>query len=104
MPTDMTVVTAAVLVGTTIALVDHRLHPDVVITAGDKTLTTAIVEVAIMTPSTENGHVLQTVMGDTDMMHTGVEAQVPMVGPAKGATTSTYLVATEMTCPTFRFS
>lgn len=103
-PTDMTDVTAAALVGTTIALVGHRLHPGVVTTAGDRTLTIVTEAVAITTPSTENGHGLQTVMGDTDMMHTGVEAQAPMVGPARGATTSTYLVATETTCPTFRFS
>lgn len=102
----MTGATAAVLVGTIIALVGHPLHLDVVITAGDRTLTTiaTVVVVAIMIHSTENGHVLQTDMGDTGMMHTGVGAQVPTVGPAKGAITLTSLAATEMTCPTFRFS
>lgn len=100
----MTGATAAVLAGTIIDLVGHRLHPGAVITAGDRTLTIATVVVAILIHSTENGHVLQTDMGDTDMMHTGVGAQVPTAGPAKGAITLTYLAATEMTCQTFRSS
>lgn len=100
----MTDVTAVVLVEMIIALVGHHHRLDVVIIAAGRTLTTATVVVVIMTPSTENGHVPQTHMEDTDTTHTGVEAQAPTVDPAKGAITLTYLVATEMTCPTFRFS
>lgn len=100
----MTGATAAVLVGTIIALVGHRPHPGVVTTAGDRTRTIAIAVVATMIHSTENARVLQTAMGDTAMTHTGVEAPAPTVDPAKGATTSTYLVATATTCPMFRFS
>lgn len=104
-PTGMTDVTTVVLVGTIIALVGHHLRPDVVITAGGRTLTTVIVVVVVtMTRSTENGHVLQTHMGDTGTMHTDVGARAPTVVPAKGAITLTYLAATETTCPTFRFS
>lgn len=103
-PTGMTDVTTAVLVGTIIALVGLRLRPDVVNTAGGRTLTTASVVVVIMTRSTGKGRVLQIYMGDTDTMHTGVAAQAPTVVPAKGATTLTYLAGTGMTCPTFRSS
>lgn len=102
--TDVTDVTVVVPVGTIIDLVGHHHRLDVVITAVGRTLTTAIVVVVVtMTRSTENGHVLQTHMGDTDTMHTGVGARAPTVAPAKGAITLTYLAATGMTCPTFRF-
>lgn len=100
----MTGVTVVALVGTIIALVGHHLRPDVVITAGGRTLTTVIVVVVIMTRSTENGHVLQTHTEDTGTMHTDVGARARTVVPGKGAITSTYLAATETTCPTFRFS
>lgn len=102
--TDVTDVTAVVLVGTIIALVAHHHRLDVVITEVGRTLTTAIVVVVTMTRSTEKGRVLQRHMGDTDTTHTGVGARVPTVDPARGAITSTYLAATETTCPTFRFS
>lgn len=105
MPTGMTDVTAVVPpVGTTIGLDGHHLRPDVMITVGGRTLTPASVVVVITTHSTENGHVLQTHTGDTDTMHTGVGARAHTVVPVKGVITSTYLGATEMTCPTFRFS
>lgn len=103
--TDVTDVTAVVLVGTIIALVAHHHRLDVVITEVGRTLTTAIAVVVTMTRSTtEKGRVLQTDMGDTDTTHTGVGARAPTVDPARGAITSTYLAATETTCPTFRFS
>lgn len=100
----MTGATAAVLVGTIIALLGHRPHPGVVTTAGDRILTIATVVVDTMIHSTENARVLQTATGDTDMMRTGVGAPARTVAPAKGAIILTYLVATGTTYPTFRFS
>lgn len=102
-PIGMMDVITVVLVATITGLDDHQPPQDVVIIAGGRTLTTANV-VAITTHSIANVHVLRRHLEDTGTKHTGVGAPAPMVVPAKGAITSTYLVAMEMTCLTFKFS
>lgn len=103
-PTGTTDGTVVVLeVGTIIALVVHQLPQGVVIIVGGRTLITVNVVAGTMTRSTANDHVLQRHSEDTDTNHIGVGARVLMGVPAREVTTSTYLAATEMTCPTFKF-